>query len=338
MKKRGLLAAAQMLMAVLAMIVFAQSAAGAVEVKKEWKDSPEILWKELRANWDKNVKTYSTDLVSWGYKTPNYIKNFTTGKDEDGKTIVEDWGYKIFHVNFLKPNKILFTYKYSAHENTEEGSVIDRAVAYVLRYTDGTTFNYGHKGNDVAYIKFPYLTNKQFSSLPIPMTFKAAMKLLMIASRSEIYQRPLDELKDCRGYAINSLSIGVTMNKFDPAFNNLSDKNYVVTVEPSPRFGKDDYSLDEKTGWMTLKKSSLSKPAEVIKLRLTDKNKSRNKGVDTIEAFIDTSTMMFVGIHEYEGDKLVYVTQFYNMKINDSSIKDADWEEFFKGRNINVDK
>lgn len=338
MKKRGLLVAARMFMAIFALVVFAQSSAGAVEVKQEWKDSPQILWKELRTNWDNNVNTYSTDLVSWGYKTKNYIKNFTTGKDDDGKTIEEDWGYKIFHVNFMKPNKILFTYKYSAHENTEEGSVIDRAVAYVLRYTDGTTFNYGHRGEDVAYIKFPYLTNKQFSSLPIPLTFKAAMKLLMIASRSEIYQRPLDELKDCRGYAINSLSIGVTMNKFDPAFANLSDKDYVVSVEPSPRFTKDDYDLNETTGWLTLKKSALSKKAEVVKLRLTDKNKARNKGVDTIEAFIDTTNMMFVGIHEYEGDKLVYVTQFFDMKINDPNVKEADWEDYFKGRNINADK
>lgn len=338
MKNRGLLVAARTFVAVLALVLFTQGTAGAVELKQEWKDSPKVLWDELGANWEKNVHTYSTDLVSWGYKTPNYIKNFTSGKDDDGKKIEEDWGYKIFHVNFLKPNKILFTYKYSAHENTEEGSVIDRAVAYVLRYTDGTTFNYGHRGDDVAYIKFPYLTNKQFGSLPIPLTFKAAMKLLMIASRSEIYQRNLDELKDCRGYAVNALSIGVTMKKFDPAFKNLADKDYVVSAELSPRFGKDDYALDEKTGWMTLKKSSLSKPAEVIKLRLTDKNKTRNKGVDTIEAFIEPSTMMFVGIHEYEGDKLVYVTQFFNMKVNDSAVKDADWETFFKGRNINVDK
>lgn len=338
MKKAGMSTVVKALLASLVLTVAMHSAAFAIEVKPEYKKNPKVLWDQLGAKWNKEVNSYSTDIFSWGYKTPNYIKNFTTGKDKDGKTIEPDWGYKIFKVRFLKPNLVLFSYKYSAHENTEEGSLIDKAVAYVLRYTEGTTFNYGKRGTDVAYIKFPYISNKKFEELPVPIVMKAAMKLLMIASRNEIYQRPLSELTDCRGYAIDSLIIGVTMKKFDKAFNNLSDKNYVVSVEASPRLGKDDYTLDEKTGWVSMKKSALSKPTEVYKLTLMDKNKARNKGVEKIEAFIDPATNMFIGLHEYESGKLVYVTHFLDLKLNDPGIKAAEWDDFFKGRNINVNK
>lgn len=329
--KSGLVLAAAILFATLVSV-----SAFAVEMKQEWKDDPQTLWKELRVNWDNNVNTYQCEILGWAYKTDNYIKNFTTGKDDDGKPIKSDWTYRIYQIKFRKPNWILFKYNYSAHENTDEGSLIDRAVAYVLKFTGGTTFNYGYRGTDVAYIKFPYISNSDFAKYPIPLQWKAMMKVLMIASRKEIYQRPLDDIRDPRGYSVDNLIIGLTMNRFDPMFKNM-DKDKSVKIETSPQFGKDDYSYDDATGWLNLKPEAGKKPHTLIKLTFEDRNLARSKGIDKYEAFVDPKTMMFAGLHEFESGKMVGATQFFNMKIN-TDIPESQWEEYFKGRNINTDK
>jgi len=327
---------ALLLMGTFTFAMLACLPASAMEIKPEWKKNPEVLWKELRVNWDKNVKTYQCEILGWAYKTDNYIKNFTTGKDDDGKKIESDWNYRIYQIKFRKPNWILFRYNYSAHENTDKGSLIDRAVAYVLKYTGGTTFNYGYKGTDVAFIKFPYISNKDFEKYPISIQWKAMMKVLMIASRKEIYQRPLDELRDPRGYSVDNLIIGLTMNRFDSMFKKV-DKDKSIKIETSPQFGKDDYSYNDETGWLTLKPEANKKPHALIKLTFEDKNMKRCKGIDKYEAFIDPKTMMFAGLHEFESGKLVGATQFFNMKTN-VDIPESEWAEYFKGRTINTDK
>jgi hypothetical protein len=323
---------------VLLAVVFMAAAprASAVEVKPEWKKDPKVLWKEMKTVWDKDVKSYQCEILGWAYKTDNYIKNFTKGKDEDGKIIEKDWTYRIYQIKFRKPNWILFKYNYSAHENTEEGSLIDRAVAYVLKFTGGTTFNYGYKREDGAFVKFPYISNSEFAKYPISVQWKAMMKVLMIASRKEIYFRPLDEIRDPRGYSVDNLIIGLTMKRFDAMFEKM-DGDKSIKVETSPQFGKDDYKYDDKTGWLTLKPEAAKKTPTIMKLVFEDKNLKRSKGVNKYEAFIDPKSMMVVGLHEYESGKLVGVTQFFNMKLN-VNIPESEWEEYFKGRTVNYDK
>jgi len=322
--------------AVIAAIVLAGTA-NALEIKEEWKENPKVLWDELKQTWDEDIDTYTCEILGWAYRTDNYIKNFTEGADEDGNTIETDWTYRIYQIKFRKPDWILFRYNYSAHEkNTDSDNLIDKAVANVLKYTGGTTFNYGYKGDEVAYIKFPTITWGQLKKYPIPFTDKLMMKGLLTLTRSDIFVRPLDEIRDPRGYSVDNLIIGMTMDRFSPSFDNLDDPATKVMIEASPRFGRDDYNYDEETGWMTIKPEALTKEPEVIKLTFIDNDLERCKGINKYEAFVDPETMMFVGLHEYEYNKMVGATQFFNIKLN-VDLPEQLWEDYFKGRNINTE-
>lgn len=324
-----------MLAAVAFMLcVAAYPSAAEVELKPEWKENPEVLWTELRKNWDENIDTYTSDILSWAYRTEWYMDEVwepTSGDEERPDEI--DWVYRIYQVKFRKPDWVLFSYNYSAHEkNTDSSDLISRAVAYVLKYTDGTTFNYGYKSDDKAYIKFPYVSNSTLAKFDIPWTMKAGMKFLMIVSRNEIYERPMSELKDPRGYSIDNLIIGLTMDRFDKFLDY--EENMTITVEPSPRLGKKDYDLDKETGWLKIKDGAYDADPEVLRLTFVDSDMERCKGLNKYEAFVDPETMMFVGLHEYEKDKLVGMTQFFNMELN-PELPEKLWdEEFFENREI----
>ncbi len=306
----------------------------AVAVKPEWQKKPATFWTAVKANWDKNVKTYSTSIFSWGYSTQTFIKyeNKQFPLKAGEKPRKENWSYRIYDTKFRKPNWVWFQYSKSLNENMTDGTIINKAVGMVLRYTGGTTFTYGYKDTTSAYIKFPYISNEKFATFPVSLADKAVMKLLMIASRKEIYKRPLSELRDSRGYSIDGLIISNTMAKFDRYFNK-ADKDIKVTISTAPRLGEKDYTLNEKTGWATIKPASLKKTPELIKLTLTDKNASRCRGVTKIELFVDPANMMFAGLHEYEGNKFVSTMMFSDMQLN-IDVPESEFENFFKGRTI----
>ncbi|HOO56602.1 MAG TPA: hypothetical protein PLN69_07250 [bacterium] len=290
--------------------------------------SGEELWAKAKTTWDNDITSYECKLFSYTYRTDTYIKNFPDNCEPGDK---EDWDYRVFGIKFKKPDKILFTYDQSLNEDTENGTMIDKAVAYMLQYAHGTTFNYGHRDKDTVYIVFPYLTNSQFKKLPIPLVWKGAMKLLMIASRKEVYHQTLDELRDLRGNELVDLSIGNTMKRFDHYF-----KDGEVTVSMAPLYTKKDFDLNEKTNRLSFK-SGVSQTGNIYKLTMVPKDLASNKGITKVETFIDPATNMFNGMIEYEETGIVTVMFFSDLKLN-TNPPDQEWEDFFKNRTLSDKK
>lgn len=296
---------------------------------KEWK-SYEELWDAIRKNWDENINTYQSDILGWSYRTKTYIREHR-GQFKPNEEPPEDWVYRVYQVKFRKPNWILFSYNFSAHENTDRGGLIDRAIAHVVKFTQGTTFNFGYRGTDACYVKFPLISDNDFSKMDVSLLWKGAMKIMILASRNEIYKRPLSDLRDPRGNSVEDLIIGQTMGRFQ-RIGESADKDIVITIGRSPRFGRDDYQLTED-GWMSLKPAALNRPKTLYKITIEDKNLERCRHINKFETFVDPDKLIFLGLHEYEDDKLVGVTLFFNMKLN-VDLPESLWEDYFKDRKI----
>jgi hypothetical protein len=294
----------------------------------ETKYTAKTLWAGVQKKWDADVNSYTCGLFSWTYRTESYIKNFPEYCKPTDKP---DWDYRGFQIRFKKPGKSLLRYEYSLNEDTESGTLIDKGIAYMLKYASGTTFNYGYRNDDTVYIVFPYLTNSQFEKLPVPLVWKAMMKVLMIASRKEVYWKPPADLRDLRGNEMGDLSIGKTMKRYDHYF-----KDGKVTLSMAPLYSKDDFVLDEKTGWIS-KKPIINKPNTMYMLTMTPNSVKANKGITKVEAFIDPKLMMFCGLIEYEGDKPIQVLLFSDIKVN-ADLPDKLWEDYFKGRTLSDKK
>jgi hypothetical protein len=290
--------------------------------------SSQDVWKGARKAWS-SINSYSCNLFAWNYKTQWFIDHFPEHRNKEGKPDKVDWSYRIYGVRFKKPDKALVTYDMSKNEKTEEGSVIDRGVAYVLTYVPGTLLINGVKDKKLIYIVFPYITNQKFSAMPISIQWKAVMKVLMIASRGEVYWKLIDNMKDARGNTIADLSIGSTMNRYEKYF-----KQGKVTVSMSPRLFRSDFNIS-KSGWLTAKK--VSRPADLYKLTMIPNDVKKNRGISKVETFIDPKTMMFVGLMEYENGKLAQVMLFSDLKTN-IDLPDKLWVDPFKGRRLSDKK
>lgn len=329
----------KILIAVFAILAALPMAASAATIK-DFKDAKE-LWEAVRTNWDTNIKSYSSNIFSWGYRTQDFIKKFPEHFKKDPNDPgwappKPDWSYRVYGVKFKTPRKVLLSYDLSLHENTDDPRLIDRAIANMLRYAPGTAFNFGHRDEKYVYVVFPKITTKQLFDMPIKLIDRGAMKLLLIASYREVYWKTPDQMKDVRANMISDVIIGEIMRRFDYYFK-VTDTSVVKKLDMSPRFAKGDYTLNEKTGWLTMNKSAMSKPKTVIRITFEDKNAKRHRGINKREAFVDPDEMMFVGMHEYENNKLVSVYQFSDLKIN-PGLTDADWDKYFKGRNISDKK
>ncbi len=289
--------------------------------------SPKELWAKVANKWDADVQTYHCKLFTWNYRTEYFIKNYPEFFKDDDKPPKVKWDYRVFDLRFKKPGKSLIGYDLSLNENLNEGSVVDRGVAYMLTYAKGTTLNFGEKDSKEVYIVFPYLNNKQFEALPIEMMWKAAIKILMIASRKEVYHKPIEKMRDLRGNTVEDLAIGKTMKRYDRYF-----KDGNVTIKKVPLYTKEDYDLNKSTGWLSLKKN-IKKPATVYQLTMVPKNVKANRGITKVETFIDPSNLMFVGLQEYENGKLVNVMMFSDLTVN-PDLPDNLWTDFFKGRTL----
>lgn len=300
------------------------SAASARTAQSAENYTAQLLWAAVQKKWDNEVKTYSCGLFSWTYRTDSFIKNFPEFVKPGDKP---DWDYRGFKVRFKKPAMSLLRYEFSMNEDTENGTLIDRGIAYMLKYASGTTFNYGYKNMDTVYTVFPYLTNKQFESMPVELLWKAAMKVLMIVSRKEVYHDVPENLRDLRGNEIGDLSIGKTMKRYEHYF-----KDSKVTISKAPVYTQDDFVIDETTGWLTMKKD-INKPATIYQLTMIPNSVKANKGITKVETFVDPASMMFAGLIEYEGDKMIQVMLFSDIKVN-PDLPDSLWEDFFKGRTI----
>lgn len=285
------------------------------------------VWEGARKKWAK-TRSYTCSTFAWGYRTKWFINHFPECLNKEGKPETPIWQYRVYSAKFKKPGKFLLSYDLSKNENTKTGSIIDRAVALVLLHVPGTLLNYGHKDKKNVYIKFPYI--RSLEEIEVPTAWKIAMKVLMIASRKEVYFKTLDNLRDARGYTIADLSIGRTMKKFDHYF-----KDGKVTLSMAPRYTRRDYVLDSK-GYLHLKKK-IKKKKSLYQLTMVPKSVKKNRGITKIEAFVDPKTMMFVGLHEYENKRLVGVMLFSNLKLN-VSLSNSLWSKFFKGRKISAKK
>ncbi len=286
------------------------------------------LWSAVSEKWDNEINSYECDLFSYTRRTDSYIKNFPDMVKPEDKP---DWDYRRFHIRYKKPGKSLLTYLESVNEDTNNGSIIDRGVAYMLKYASGTTFNYGYKNDDTVYIVFPYLTNKQFKKLPISLAWKGALKLLMIASRKEVYHQTLEETRDLRGNELGDLAIGKTMKRFDHYFNDAD-----ITAADAAHYMKSDFVLNKKTGMLTMK-SGIDRPADAVRLTIIPKDVAANKGITKVIADIDPKTKMFLGFIEYEKSGLVQVMLFSDLTEN-PELPDKLWEDYFKGRKISDKK
>ncbi|MFA6447907.1 MAG: hypothetical protein WCX65_00425 [bacterium] len=295
------------------------------------KYTPVSLWTAVANKWDKDINSYHCKLFSWTYRTDLFIKNFpevfitSEGKPKEPPKI--KWDYRIFDVRFKKPDKALLGYDLSLNENLEEGSLIDRGVAYMLTFAKGTMLNYGYKNDDEIFIVFPYLKDKEFNAMPVPMVWKAAMKLLMIASRKEVYHKPITDMRDLRGNDIAGLGIGRTMKRYEHYF-----KDGKVSLSKVPLYTREDYDHDKTTGWLTLKKN-INRPASIYMITMVPKNVKTNRGITKVETFIDPETLMFVGLQEYENGKLIQVMLFSDLTLN-PDLPDKLWDDFFKGRTL----
>ncbi|MEW5945175.1 MAG: hypothetical protein AB1742_03155 [bacterium] len=292
------------------------------------------IWQEIRRRWDRDINTYSTSIFSWAYRTQYYIDHLPPGelpKNKDEK-LEEDWVYRIYGVKARKPNLVLLSYDFSGHEHLERGSLIDRAVAYTLKYIPGTLLNYGFKDEENVYARFPLVSTKEVFKMDIPIVWRAAMTAVVIASRNEVYWKPLDEMKDPRGSRLTDVIIGETMNRFEHYFN-IHDGSIEATLSKAPRISKEDYVLGGD-GWLTLKKGAMDgNPQDLLILTFIDNDEKRCRGINRRVAFIDPEIPMFVGLQEYELDKLVSVYHFYDLKLNDD-LPESLWSDYFKGRSV----
>ncbi|PIU63388.1 MAG: hypothetical protein COS84_09645 [Armatimonadetes bacterium CG07_land_8_20_14_0_80_40_9] len=310
-------------LAVLTLLLLLSNSSLAAGVKGK---TAKGVWEGGRREWAK-VKSYTCSIFAWGYHTEWFISHFPEYLNKEGKPEKPNWQYRVYSAKFKKPGKFLLSYDLSKNENTETGSIIDRAVALVLLHVPGTLLNYGHKDKKYVYIKFPYI--KSLKEVEVPTAWKVAMKVLMIASRKEVYFKTLDNLRDARGYTIDMLALGETMKKFDHYF-----KDGKVTLGMAPRYTKSDYVLNSK-GYLHLKK--IKRGESLYQLTMVPNSVKKNRGITKIEAFVDPKTMMFVGLHEYENERLVGVMLFSNLKLN-LSLPDSLWSKFFEGREISDKK
>ncbi len=317
MRKRSWISS-MLVCAIFALAAFAARPAEAAE------PTADQLWKGVVEKWDNDVKSYSCDLFSYAQRTKTFIKNFPEYAKEDDKP---DWDYNVFQIRFRKPGKTLLKYRVSLNEDFESGSIIDKGVSYMLAYTDGTTFNFGHKDSQNVYIVFPYLSNSEFAKMPIAIQWKATLKLLMIASRKEVYHKKPDEIRDLRGFEIPDIAIGKTIARYQSFFDNSN-----IAVSKVPLYVKEDFEINTETGVLTMKKN-INRPAEIYKLTMTPKTAAAGRGVSKLDIFIDPKTSMFAGLMEYEGNNLVHVKLFSNLKLN-PDLPDKLWEDFFKGRKL----
>lgn len=293
----------------------------------------EQLWKAVDKKWDE-INSYTCKIFAWNYKTQWFIDNFPEYKDKEKKPGEEkpDWAYRLYDIKFKKPEKTLLAYEISKNEKIEEGGLINRGVAYILRYIPGTTFNYGFKDKDYVYIKFPFVNLKEMANLPIPVTWKAPMTILLYASHSEVYWKTLDELKDLRGNYLSDLAIDKMMKKNS---HYLKDSTNSVTM--SPYFVMNDYTLSED-GWLNVKPAiETKKEKNIYKITMLPKDTKKSRGITKLEVFIDPELMMFVGLNEYENNKLVQVMSLMDLKLN-AELPDNLWENFFKGRKVSNKK
>lgn len=307
-------------MAAFAVFAYASPAFSAETLK------PKDIWDKTKAKWN-TVNSYQCKLFIWNFKTPSYIKNFPDKKKKDVKP---NWSYRVFDIKFKKPDKVILQYEISKNEDLTSGTEIDKGIAYVLTFIPGTYFTYGMKDKQYVYIVFPYITDKAFNALPVPPSEKAMMKLLMIASRKEVYWKTPEDLKDERGNLLSETAIGLKMKAYEHYF---TDGNVKIEKAPMPK--QSDFTLNEKNGWLTQKKPA--GPANVYKLTMTPKNPGKNKGITKVEGFIDPSNMMFVGLQEYEGSKLVQVILFPSLQLN-PDLPDSLWNTIIKGRKLSDKK
>lgn len=356
------------LLAVAAVCCFAASPARALDPKNK---PAYDHWIKLKTRF-KTAKTFSCDLFNWGFQSDHFIKVFKEKhsyvppeKRATEPPLVPDWRYRIYNLKYLAPEHIMVTYKKSQREDTERGTIINKAVGLVLKHVPGTVLTYGHykswefddRGNKRralgpneafarsklhpnlqavvlkplglfdATIKFPYITNEKFAVIPVPFLYKAAMKIMMIASRNEIYRKPNREMLDTRGYSIRDVAIHRVMDQFEHYFNDG-----IVTLAPSAQFTESDYVLNESTGWLTLK--NVNKAKTIMKFVMIPKDLKKARGITKMEAFFDPKANLFYGLHEYENGKLVGVMQFQGLKMNDPAVNLKVWEDHFKGRKI----
>jgi hypothetical protein len=288
--------------------------------------TPKQLWDKVGTKW-KTVNAYSCNLFIWNFRTPTWMKNHTQWLKPDAKP---KWDYRIFDVRFKKnPDKVLLAYKVSKNEDMVTGSLIDVSISYVLTYIPDTTFNFGYKDNKIVYIIFPYIKDKQFNALPVPPKWKAPMKLLMIASRKEVYWKKPEDLRDNRGNLLNEISIGIKMAQFEHYF-----KDGTVTLSKTIMPTESAYTLNAKSGWLT------GKPlpsGNIYKLTMVPKDVKKNKGITKAEVFVDPATNMLVGLQEYEGKQLVQTILFSDLKIN-PNLPDKLWADQFQGRKLSNTK
>ena len=308
--------------AMLAAFVISASASPAFAETLKPKD----IWDKAKAKWNA-VNSYQCKLFIWNFKTPSFMKNFPQHVEKDAKP---NWSYRVFDIRFKKPDKVLLKYETSKNEDLVNGTLIDVGIAYVLTYIPGTVFNYGMKDKQYVYIVFPYISDRAFNALPVPPAQKATMKLLMIASRKELYWKTPEDLKDERGNLLSETSIGLKMKAYEHYF---SDGVFKAEKAPMPK--QSDFTLDEKTGWLTQKKAG--GPASVYKLTMSPKDPKKGKGITKVEAFVDPSNMMFVGLQEYEGNKLVQVILFLSLELN-PDLPDSLWTDIIKGRKLSDKK
>ncbi|MEW6202672.1 MAG: hypothetical protein AB1546_11885 [bacterium] len=304
------------------------------QAKADQTDEVRKLWNEIRKKWDTEVNNYTTNIFSWAYRTKWYIDHLPPKEllDESGKKLEEDWVYRIYGVKFKKPGKVLLSYDYSEHEPLDKGSLINRAIAYTLKYIPGALLNYGWLDEEKIYVKFPYVGTREVLKMKIPIQWRVMMTALVIASRNEVYWKFPKDLKDPRGSDITMVIIGKTMDKFEHYFK-IDDGTVESYLTKAPRLSKDYYKL-KKDGWVEMKKGALDRePKELLMITLIDRNIERCRGVNKKVAFIDPEMKMFVGYQEYENDKLVGVYHFYNIEVN-VDLPDKLWSDYFKDRKI----
>ena len=279
------------------------------------------LWDKIAKKWNE-VNSYECTLTVWGFKTPSFMKNFPEHVEKDDKP---GWGYRVFKIKFRKPDFVVLEYRESRNENLNDPRLIDSAIAYVLTYVPGTRFSFGFKDKQKIYIVFPYISDTKFKELPVPAQKKAEMKLLMIASRKEIYHDLPKSLKDNRGNMLNETSIGIKMKQFE---HYLKDGKVTVDKVKIPK--SSDYTLNKQTGWLTIKKAT---GREVYRMTMVPNNVAKNKGITKAEVYIDPVEMITVGLTEYEGSKLVQVILFDELKLN-VSVPDTVFTDMYKARKV----
>jgi outer membrane lipoprotein-sorting protein len=279
------------------------------------------VWKKVETKWE-SVKSYECTLFNYGFTTPSFMKNFPEHVDKDTKT---GWGYRVFKISFKKPDNVILEYRESLNENLSDPDMIDSAIAYVLTYVPGTKFMYGQKDTKNVYIVFPYISDTVFKKLPIPEAKKGQMKLLMVASRTEVYHENPKTLKDNRGNKLSETSIGIKIKEYK---HYLSDGKVTVDKVKMPQ--KKDYTLNKKSGELTFKAGT---GREVYRLNMAPKDVKKNKGITKAEVYVDPKTDMVVGLTEYEGSKLVQVQLFEDLTLN-PNLPDTLWTSLWKGRKL----